>query len=670
MNFKKYASIVLLLSLVFFDFGEGICQVPVEKSVNKVIIEGKLYYIHMVKPGQTLYSISRAYEIPETEIISENPGIDKVMPVGQALKIPVVSAGQPGRPAAPQLVEKSGFIINTGREKETFFSVSRSYNLPVQELEKANPGIDYSTLSVGQQIYIPQPGLQPGPADFIYHRVKRRDTMYGISRKYGITEEELRMYNPDLRGSYPHPGQRLRIPVKKKTEKPVAMEVTSFPVHVADTLKPLAVPDTLKEELTDLYQPDTTYDFYVSLPDEIPGKSIDVAFLIPFDYSVVIDTFDFIKNPREIARLRKQAAIEDLIPASQNFLEFMEGSLLAIDILSKRGISVRAHFFDTKQSNDRIREVLNSEEFRGMDLIVGPFYSFNLAIVSDYALEHRIPVVSPFYNGSELTFSNPLFFQANPSFQTEFDLYGKYIAGFSNSNLVMIYGNDSLGIRKALVSELKSKIFNNLRLNGSTDTMAVQEIVHDNTGKRTFNQLLMSSLSRTKENVIIIPETDEVTIPLSAILTQLYFQRKNYNYRIRVIGMPNWITFQSIDFSYFHELELSYLTPYHFSYDSTDVKNFLKEYTSNYFAEPVNLTRKVCPFAFIGYDVSYYFLDLMSRYGRRFIYHLEEKSSNQLLNDFHFVKVNGGGFENRSLMLVKYMKDMTFEAEKFTFSGQ
>ena len=63
--------------------------VEVERSDNKVILGGKVYYIHVVKPGQTLYAIAKAYNISQKEITLENPGAVSGIRIGQALKIPV-----------------------------------------------------------------------------------------------------------------------------------------------------------------------------------------------------------------------------------------------------------------------------------------------------------------------------------------------------------------------------------------------------------------------------------------------------------------------------------------------------------------------------------------------------------------------------------------------------
>ena len=66
--------------------------VTVERSNNKVILEGTVYYIHVIKPGQTLYSIAKVYNISQKEIAIENPGVISGLQLGQALKIPVEPA--------------------------------------------------------------------------------------------------------------------------------------------------------------------------------------------------------------------------------------------------------------------------------------------------------------------------------------------------------------------------------------------------------------------------------------------------------------------------------------------------------------------------------------------------------------------------------------------------
>jgi hypothetical protein len=130
--------------------------------------------------------------------------------------------------------------------------------------------------------------------------------------------------------------------------------------------------------------------------------------------------------------------------------------------------------------------------------------------------------------------------------------------------------------------------------------------------------------------------------------------------------MPHWSTFQNIDFQYYHKLNLSYFTPYYYSYESPDVKHFLKDYRKTFYSEPVTLNKKGGSYAFLGYDLSYYFLKLMNDYGKRFLLHLDTQQGLELMNSFRFVPVGSdGGFENRSLMLVKYNENMDVTASPY-----
>jgi len=83
----------LFVSVFVFLLVNGItisAQVVVEKSKEKVIISGNQYYIHIVKKGETAFSIAKAYGITVDELVKNNPSAATVLKEGQALRIPVV----------------------------------------------------------------------------------------------------------------------------------------------------------------------------------------------------------------------------------------------------------------------------------------------------------------------------------------------------------------------------------------------------------------------------------------------------------------------------------------------------------------------------------------------------------------------------------------------------
>jgi len=657
MNRRIISGISILTLSILTGLYSVIAQVPVKRSINKVIIEGKVYYIHQVTPGQTIYSISKAYDISENEIIRENPGAEKILSAGQVLKIPVISVRSPDmsyqQPGTNEPVYRKHII----KEGETIYSLSKKYNVPVQELEKANPSLVITDIPVGLVINIPvvsQPDLQ---VDFIYHRVRRKETIYGICKRYDITEEELIMYNPELKESLPRTGQHLRIP--KSMPKEIIYpedEITA----VGDSISvPLIDADSLNKMLV--------YNYYLDSLPPISGRSLNIAYLIPFNYNP--ETSDPVIENEELNDINKRFQLkaeinQDILPESKDFLEFIGGALLVIDKLRKQGVSVNIFVFDTKRNTQRVREIISSNQFNKMDLIIGPFFSFNVKIVSEYSLQHRIPVISPFYDNLELTSVNPYLFQICPSYSTEYNLLANYlITNGKGRNIILIQQRDSIqNIKK---DYLRSKIIEEIKLSGNDDSIEFKELIFDNADKINFTDELANCLSKTKENLVMINEIDEVVV--KPIITQLYFLPKIYT--VKLFGLASWMTFQSVDYSYFHKLGLSFFTSYYFSYDSADIKNFLKAYTEEFYAEPEGYTKKGCSYALAGHDISNYFLNLINKYGRRFITHLDADINGQLFDNFQFERINhSGGYENRSLMMMTFSPDLNIAAQKYNYT--
>ncbi len=130
----------------------------IERSVNKVILEGKVYYIHVVKPGQTLYSIARAYNISQKEISVENPGVISGIRIGQTLKIPVEpSIGDEQIDTSDPRMNLKDKNTHKVKRGETFYSISKIYGITPEELQEANPGVRMDDMRPGQRLIIPEP---------------------------------------------------------------------------------------------------------------------------------------------------------------------------------------------------------------------------------------------------------------------------------------------------------------------------------------------------------------------------------------------------------------------------------------------------------------------------------------------------------------------------------
>ena len=119
----------------------------VPKNVIK-IIDGRKYYAHTVAKGETLYGISKRYDVEVKEIVFENPLTINGLKVGETIKIPVPII------VVDPMVLDGKYIFHTVQPGETYYSLSRKYEISIETIDLANPGI-VGTIRVGSTIRIP-----------------------------------------------------------------------------------------------------------------------------------------------------------------------------------------------------------------------------------------------------------------------------------------------------------------------------------------------------------------------------------------------------------------------------------------------------------------------------------------------------------------------------------
>ncbi len=146
--------VMLMMAVSITAFGQQTVPTPVkvQKSTQKVKIGSKFYYIHIVQKGETLFSISKAYGVSQADIASENPDIYQGLKSDQALKIPamlILEADLKG------VTEDADFIYHIVRKGETLSAIARFYEVSVGVLTKSNIDVE-SGVHESQVIVIPK----------------------------------------------------------------------------------------------------------------------------------------------------------------------------------------------------------------------------------------------------------------------------------------------------------------------------------------------------------------------------------------------------------------------------------------------------------------------------------------------------------------------------------
>lgn len=565
------------------------------------------YFLHTVTKGQSLYSISSMYNVTIDDIVRLNPGSDKQIREGAALKIPQATATNSDKP-----------VFHTIQAGETLYRLSVKYNVTTQSICEANPGLSSSNFRSGQVIVIPvqsqspvletsQPTVKDEPTEKKndwkdMHKVERKETIYSISREYGITEEELIAANPELKKGKLKRGTFLFIPYGKNDRKEQSTE-------------------NVTKELTN----EEIFNQYESTQKNI--NTIKAAVMIPFMTGQTTNKDDQIR-----------------------MVEFYEGFLMAVDSLKKQGVSIDLYAYDTKGSSATTNNILAKKEMKDMDIIFGPAKTQNIDELAAFADKNNIRLVIPFTPKVDEVFNNPHIYQVNtPQSYLYSEVYEHFTRKFTDSNVIFLNAGNGDTEKDEFVKGMKTELKNK-------GIKYRDFIVTDN-----FYEI--TTVMDTLKNNVFIPTSGKSTA-LVKILPQLtQIRRERPNYQINLFGYPEWQTYTNDYLASFYEIGTYFYSSFYTNNLFPAAINFTHSYRRWYSKDMANIYPK---YGMLGYDIAYFFLKGLSKYGNKLEENLSSIHVTPIQTGFKFERVNNwGGFINRKVFFVHFSKD--YELIKLDF---
>lgn len=159
-------------------------------QIDSVGIErrnGEIFVRHMIDQGQTLFSISRQYEVSVQEIKELNPERDvNQLAIGDTLRIPMFPTLSRGQK-----------VLHIVQEGETLYRLARQYEVTTDDIKTWN-ALGTNPLRIGQSMVIYQPlpeKKMPDPERYVTHQVAEGETLYAIARAYQEPLVELMQRN-------------------------------------------------------------------------------------------------------------------------------------------------------------------------------------------------------------------------------------------------------------------------------------------------------------------------------------------------------------------------------------------------------------------------------------------------------------------------------------------
>ena len=515
----------------------GLSALAGGKSTTIVYINGAQYYIHTVQAGETLYGLSKTYGVGEQVIVENNPSIVRGLKTNQNIKIPYVAE-------APEIMSerklRKTFNFHQVAPGETLFVLSRQYEIPVKTLMADNPNLDPLHMRPGERVLIRRKQIGSETAagtqqqweayqkslnsvaetGTSYHIVHAGETFYSLSRRFGITEEQLSALNGGLKPADLKAGAMIVVPGEDKKE-------------------PAATEDTLRRD---------------SLP--------------PFD-----DV-----EPIEFRALRRSEALNVavLLPLAVNgepngnYLEFYQGFLLGLDsVKQKSGISVNVDLYNTARDSARIVSILEDKAFRRTHLIVGPVYEEGLYPVVRYAEKHQIPVVSPLANIERM--NSDVLFQLAPDPDRKYEKVRDLVA--ADKRVTLIYTQT---VDREFEHEILALLGNrpyeryNYRYQqgaqGSSDLTPLLENDADN---------VFVILSDNEVDV------DRILAGLASADTSITSRGRTAP-KFTVLGNARWNRYNNLDRAIFFKDRVVFISTYHAKRDSEVVKAFDDAYLRSF----------------------------------------------------------------------------------------
>lgn len=647
------------------------------------------YVKHTVAQGETITMIAQKYKVTPYDIYKLNPDSQKGIEINSILLIPPTVAESSFSAEPKQTLPKATGNPTTHlvQPKETLFSLSRQYGVTVEAIKSANAELLKDGLKIGQTIKIPSPSgnvpttVVAAPAkevvketpktvaksepkaelvkgNTMYHIIEPKETKYGISKKYGMTIQELERLNPAIVNEFPvglklvvsgNPEAKPFVETNKvKEEAPKSPAASTkkyleeYVVRPKETISSIANDYGITEQELIALNPELKKGVKLGMILRVPkGKRKEpikkeqgnllktmntnarkqLALLLPFNISKIES--DTVNSTQ--ARLKKDKFLNMT-------LDFYSGALMAIDSARVLGMNVDIKILDSQEtkSTSNVVTLVADYKLNTMDAVIGPFYQANVEKLAEILEPTKTPVISPLSKEYGKKFSN--LYQSMPSIE-------------QMRASVFEFMNAKGGNVIAVVDPKKGSVKQYLQEN-----QAGTKIV-GLTAKSTFSaDSLKVCLKKDKMNYVVL--ASESTGMILATTNAMLAAQKDYQVQL-VIMEPN----ETLDFE---EISLTRLTKLKLLYPSLTRPNESLE--ANQFDAKYKKLNKIIPnaFAIRGFDVTFDTLLRLSQ-EKTFEETIQYDDSEQIESKFNYNANSTYGYSNSGIYILYYDTDLSIK---------
>jgi len=558
-------------------------------------VNGRSYLVHKVSAGQTLYAISTSYSIPVDAIIAANPGVEQGLSIDRELLLPKDAILRKDVKSAPDL-KANGEMLHTVAKKETLFGIAKKYGVDINELMSRNPQVNA--------------GISPG-MDIVIPVVKYAGSTEAASRPASPPNTLTHLVQPGE--TIFALGKRFNVTVDAIKEANGGLPEG---LKAGDTVYIPVQPGTGKP-FTKIFDPDSAKN----APDLQQYK---ITFLLPFS----IDKNDSVlASPHSEGRYYEPTRIA---------AQFYAGAKLALDSLQKIGLNAEIVVKDMGDSQDKWTAVLRDPDIARTDLFMGPFHRTAIEQLARVAtLSH---IVCPVPQSVRMILGNPIVSKITPTSTDMVRHAARYVVQrHARDNVILVRADIKAD------NALQDQMQNALQSAMATQPLKLRDSVLVVTSVKRDLKKLLSKMDEGKLNVIVAPFDD---VEFSTALVGFLKQHAT-KYRISLVGMESWLenaSIAAIDLD-----ELGFLFASGSFADPTDPK--LQAFTTK-FREMYHTD--VDEYALMGFDATIYYGMALMTQGRTFPAHFNRVRTEPLYMGFRMTNTGPeNGFRNEYAIMLQ-----------------
>ena len=532
---------------------------PVTVSKDKVKVNGEVCYSHVVLERQTLFSISKAYNVSVDEIYRLNPSVKE--------------AG----------LKKNSIILIPMAQENTVQMTENALKIQTEKIDRQRQLDSLTSIDVQKQ-------TKKAPEQTVHVR-KWFEDLNIIAEKYGVTPEAIMKAN-NLKSTKLSNRQKLIIP----SPEDMKQDTIETPDHDA-VAEVEEVQDSTKAEIKE--------DLWAS--SFIPKEKVNATMLLP------LKTAD--------GRINR------------NNMDFYSGALLATYDMAEKGISTDFKMLDIADKQNPV----TYEDIEGTDLVIGPVSGADISKLLDNFPKSTM-VISPLDPRVEsLVAGNENLIQApTPAKAQYIDMTEWVKEDMVEGDTVLVITEKAF--KQSDAAKLMMEVIDSSGIVYNAFSYNILE------GRDVIDPLktLMAKVGTSR--VMIASESEAFVNDVVRNMNLMLYEQYNV-----VLYAPSKIrSFETIEVEHFHKTNMHVSLTYYIDYEDQRVKDFLLKYRALFNTEPSQ-------FAFQGYDIASYFINLCSRYGDRWTEMIGNAPQAMLQSTFRCSKPDeDGGFINNGVRRIVY----------------